>query len=721
MSDTRIGIYQGATVGALTPVALGDDTTPSDPRSVVTIDAVAGQTYHVQVGDAPGAGPAPLLLRWYAAVTPPQWSACDLPGDFITNASLEEDDTGWSPSAASSSDAAGRILSDAAHGSASYEVVIPTGAGRGFVYTDPNPHSFDGETTISVWLRVAGGTPRAFVILPTVDGTRLVPTDGGADKQATPSGSWQEFTFTYRPLPGVNGLLSVSVTTVGSTGALVLHADCLEAFTTIVAPVAPTNLACSPTTDALRLSWTAAPGAEGYRVRVNGVLEATILTPDTEATVDGLTPDTIYNADVRSFTTLGGESPAATITCATRPAPTSVRVDLACAALSFLELDGREVANAARDMTYLRLGLGGAWQVSGDPCAILLREIGYTPRAPALDPAPWHDSARPESNDFLGAHLAIDVVPSAARSVTLSATGRGAVLGPQRAAQTELQCTATLLAASSGGMAYGRRWLENRLRPDPADPCLTSVARIRVACPPDDGSNDTLGEYYLYDVGLTASPKPVAGTDGGNDCCAWQDYSFTLAAGQPDLYHRPRLCVAGTINNPPLVDCGGGVSALPFPEWFCGPGNPHDWLTSLSCSIDTPTLFGVNGAIVTVTADGGSDLIDIVIALYPPGTACPPPSGAVPTATMTIDHVPNGGVLVVDSARELVTFYPTTTDAANGTNAQTGVPFITIPDGQGVPWVTATPARPASCLLVGKRTGCGPSGSIRIETQLREA
>lgn len=712
MSDTRIGIYQGAAVAALTAVVLGDDTTPTDPRSIVTFDAVSGETYHVQVGDAPGAGPAPLLLRWYAAPAPPQWSTCDDPGSFVANPSLEDDATGWGVTTASATDAAGRIVGDAAHGSAAYEVVIPTGAGRGIVYTDPDDHPFDGQTTISVWLRAAGGTPRALAIGATGDGTRLVPLDGGADPQVTPTGTWQEFSFSYQPLPGVAGQLVVTIQTVAATGALVLRADCLQALSTLTAPGQPQSLACSPSETAIRLAWDAVPGADGYYVRRDGTLVATVTTPS--FVVDALTADTSYTLGVAAFSTLGGESEQATIICRTRAAPSAAKaVDLSCDPLGFLELNGRELGNEARVNSYLAAGLAGpAWLVEGQSCLILRREIGFTPRDPAIDPAPWYDAARPESGDFLGVWPKIRVKRHSTRQVAQRVGGLGgAVIGQNRPAAAEVQVTAALLSRSTAGADYGRRWLENELRLLSVDPCELGTLRLRLACPPDDGTNDTLGEVFLYDVALTGDVQDEGQATSADGCCGVQDVAFSLLAGEASIYHRAQLCAQGTLN----PDVGGCIDPCLF---LFGPAD-GSYGTSVACSITSPALFGSVGVIATISA-GALPLVGAEIAIYNT-PACPPAAATSPVGVVEIPQLPAGGVLVYDSARRILTFYASAADASAGRNAQPGIPYISIPDGQGIPWLEANPFQPAGCIVVGKRALCGGSATVRIDTQLREA
>lgn len=713
MPDTRLAVYEGASLAALTLDERNDDDALSELRSRVVIDAVGGRTYRVQIGDAPGQAAGPRILRWYASPPDPE-ALCALdPGNFTSNPSLEADATGWGASAASVSagDLFQRYVGDGASGGVSAEVALSGTAGTGLAYTDAAAHNWHVAATVTVWLRVVGGTPRTMTFAASVNGARLVPAGGLADYTGLPTGTWQRFALAYDALEQT-GPLVLTITVPAGGPACVLRADCLQAVSSPAPPDAPGNLACAPAATAIRLTWSASPGADGYYVRRDGALIATLtaLTYTDTPLPSGLA----FGYTVSAFSEAGGESPVAALSCATTATSLAKPLDASCDALGFLELNGREVANEARTAGYLAAGLGSPfWQMDGAACLILSREIGAAvPSDPAIDPAPWYDAARPESGDFLGLWPKVRLVRHTTRQVAAKLTGLGgAVLGQQRPGATEVQITAALLSRSSAGADYGRRWLENTLRNVSSDPCGLATLRLRLACPPDDGSNDTLGEVYLYDVGLAGDVQDGQVQTLDAACCEIMDVSFSLTAGEASVYHRTRLCVQGEINTDP-------GSCVPFCEWLTG----HDdgsYSTSVACAIESPSLFGEVGVIATIAA-GGQVVRNVEVAIYQAG-ACPPLVGATPLGVVQIPTLPAGSALVYDSARRIVTFYASAADAAVGANALPGIAYITIPDGQAIPWLTANPSQPAGCIVVGKRGWCGGAATVRIDTQLREA
>src|SRR5437763_1918298 len=70
--------------------------------------------------------------------------------------------------------------------------------------------------------------------------------------------------------------------------------------------------------------------------------------------------------------------------------------------LPFLEVDGVELANAARVVAYARR-FNASWQfLRRGWCPALDAELGGVAVAPASDPAPWYSAVAAESADFLG-------------------------------------------------------------------------------------------------------------------------------------------------------------------------------------------------------------------------------------------------------------------------------------------------------------------------------
>jgi hypothetical protein len=382
---------------------------------------------------------------------------------------------------------------------------------------------------------------------------------------------------------------------------------------------------------------------------------------------------------------------------------------------SSLEVDGTEISNGSRTVEYLRRGLGGlAWQVGGGAggcdCSVQWRELGCdSPEecfvSPAADPAPWYDPAHPESGDFLGL-LIPDMRPwfdgLAQRNVTSRISGLGgSSIGPMHMLERALLTQGVLTARNQPGLEWGRRWLTNTLA-GLCDPCLLSVARLRSFCPPCDGSDDTAGEWYVYEVGLTQGPNdgippPVGGQIIG--CQTYLPITLQLDAGIPFLYKLPDVCIEGSLNP---ENCGD--DCLDFCHWL------QDAPPAVQCSVEPPTL-GDLASVITITA--GNGLGDLTIEIL---TDCSPSAALAPLASLNVPNLPAGSVLVIDSALEQVRY--------TGPDDVTidGVGFIALPFGQGMPWLAVGNCDPGKCISAQLSAICRSdcTATIQIATRLRE-
>lgn len=225
--------------------------------------------------------------------------------------------------------------------------------------------------------------------------------------------------------------------------------------------------------------------------------------------------------------------------------------------LGFLFLDGLEVINEARAVGYLNRNLGPLELVvtSGCPCSVLSREIGVPTGgfvSPSADPAPWYSAADPESAEFLGILVSgmnwLD--PPTERDVTTrGSSAQGGALGPLRMGPREIKVSGWLIASSDDGLFWGRSWLSSKIAACGA--CSTSWARMRGACPPDNGSDDTRGEFRAYDVGVTEG-LVIGEPADGLGCPYAVSFEFTLVAGTPWLYGALATCLDEVVLNPSL-------------------------------------------------------------------------------------------------------------------------------------------------------------------------
>lgn len=212
-----------------------------------------------------------------------------------------------------------------------------------------------------------------------------------------------------------------------------------------------------------------------------------------------------------------------------------------------LVLNGAEVLNFYRTWSYLRLGSLVPSGIEAGPvgcvCPALWRDVGSPVFvSPAADPAPWYDAAHPESADFLGA-LVYDAEGLDASMVTRefdALTGDGARLARQRTGPFEITFRAWLVARTDDGMTYGRLWLANRLASCMA--CDVRSATVRLACPPDNGSDDARGRFSVYGVGLSAGVTPVE-RPLVVECPYLLDVEWSMVAEDGYLYTDPVAAV----------------------------------------------------------------------------------------------------------------------------------------------------------------------------------
>lgn len=242
----------------------------------------------------------------------------------------------------------------------------------------------------------------------------------------------------------------------------------------------------------------------------------------------------------------------------------------------FLCIDGVEVANALRTLTYLRRGLAGRnfeVELAGDLVPgvdryvfvddyldiyddeygrqVLVHEDGYTPinlrcycsaydEGPYVDPetddAPWFSAGRSDSGEFLGlVPLIMEVRPTLARGVAHGTFG--AAVGPPRAGGLIMEVTAAMYAENARGMAFGERWLAEVLAGSLCGGDASAV--ILPACPADD--DDPMWRTLPH-VGLIDGP--VVTDVQGVPACNMREVTFQIASESPFLLAEPVVVIA---------------------------------------------------------------------------------------------------------------------------------------------------------------------------------
>lgn len=226
----------------------------------------------------------------------------------------------------------------------------------------------------------------------------------------------------------------------------------------------------------------------------------------------------------------------------------------------YLCMGGTEIANDARTFTYItNLGLPNA--IISTTCPCQLYDEGYS--FPDADPAPWYESTRPESADFLGFYATeMRLEPVLGRSTNARVLG-GSVIGANRMTHRLLPVTGIMLARSALGMAYGERWLSEVLRGSMcSEGCASDDIEILPACP-DPGYDEERYFRYLHSGGTLEGPF-FSQADSVASECYIQQADFTLASQWPWLYHPEEECATEESLYP-------GVSPsclLTTPEWM---------------------------------------------------------------------------------------------------------------------------------------------------------
>lgn len=356
-----------------------------------------------------------------------------------------------------------------------------------------------------------------------------------------------------------------------------------------------------------------------------------------------------------------------------------------------------EVSNLARTWEYLKRYRPRDIEIICEPNGVLYRIAGQTTPDdpvfvhPSADPAPWYDASRPESAEFLGFVGKPVPGPAVSRAVTRRGSG-GASLGPLRVTERIVQVDGFLFAVTSRGLDYGFRWLSDLIAGD--DDCATCEIEIMTASPQSSGSDDTVGRWRLFNTGV-ADP----GVEMGERYCAEaMAVTFKMVAGDGYLYKDPELILP--LEALPDVDPEGGC--VGWSQWMCEA--PDAWLYSTV----NPPASGSSGVIVTI------DALDSAINGVRIDAMTDCPDGEI-ISTMRTELIPEGSILVIDSARQVITFID-----ADG-NQIDGSSYIHLRDGETIPWVVLRQNQGARCIRVGRDRFCSTGGGqVRVAVQTQE-
>lgn len=349
---------------------------------------------------------------------------------------------------------------------------------------------------------------------------------------------------------------------------------------------------------------------------------------------------------------------------------------------SYICYAGTEVANHARVATYVSNALPEATMPLTCACAVL--DEGY--ESVSLDPAPWYESTRSDSADFLGFYAA-NISLLSPNSRESNESGRnGSALGPLRRKGRIVEVSGISNASSPRGQEYGERWLDAVLRGGSCvgEGCPTSDLVLLRGC--EEGYETDADFRTLVNVGLMDGPVAVQLEDLPE--CKAQQVSFILQSTMPYLYH-------------PTTRCLDGVSLASTY------GDPLD------CSLTTPEWMGEGTFVIDITSTDTSDVEDIVISgrISPEGCPATGDARSIPPAfTYRIPVLAPEDRIVIDGMRRQVRYY----DASRKTTSP-GLPFI---DWEG-PWEWPDNAQcgTSMCLEIEALVG---DASVTVDSVLRE-
>lgn len=391
--------------------------------------------------------------------------------------------------------------------------------------------------------------------------------------------------------------------------------------------------------------------------------------------------------------------------------------------LPYLQVSGTEIGNAARTLSYLRRGLGetmqGHWEIGvGDVCGVLYRVdgSGCTPAvflSPASDPAPWYDPTEPGAATFLGLVL-LDIQgydSTVYRGVDkrLGGLGGGVFSGQHRNPRT-WKFRGAMVSADDAGAEYGLRWLTSALESSFCDECALGWLAVRLVCPPENCSNETLGLWYSYDVALTDGPHEVepysprsqaADRDVLAGCRDYIVVEWTMAAANPFLYKptvvQKQLQIA---QQTPCTD---------ICTFLFGTSTPQ-------CVLVAPPKRGVLGSIFNLTSTAGFG--GVFLSAYKNCGSNVIPTEA-PDLQIHLSEIPAHSTVVVDSSQHKITVYQT--DPVTGAvSVGDGSFLVVLPPNKTIEWLELANCGTVACFCVSAEACAEGTLNVTILTQQRE-
>jgi len=266
---------------------------------------------------------------------------------------------------------------------------------------------------------------------------------------------------------------------------------------------------------------------------------------------------------------------------------------------------------------------------------------------------------------------------------------------------------AALISADAAGADYGLRWLTNVLSATSCGPCQLCNLSVRMYCPPQDGSDDDAGLRISYDVALVDgpheveqfAPRPADLQDSLAGCRDLIVVEWTMAAGNPYLYHAPVAGLAAEI-------VGTFAPCNDFCDFFFGnPGTPH-------CTTVTSPAIGVVAPIYTFHSTSGMN--GLLLGAY---ETCPVGGDeGNPVYELALSGIPAACTVEVNCATRAITV------TAGDGSVSDGQSLIDLSDGRALQWPQAADCDAVTCFCARTAHPCSQGGdtTVAIQTQLRE-
>lgn len=368
--------------------------------------------------------------------------------------------------------------------------------------------------------------------------------------------------------------------------------------------------------------------------------------------------------------------------------------------VGWLEIDGVEVANELRTLTYLRRGLAGSRftvtlapsQISeGSGLSDILTDIfeadAFTEAnlacycvdiddGPYVSPAsdsPWYDGSD-ASADFLGfIPSSVNTLPNTSRSLVPRELYGTAISRPRFAGRV-VAVTGTLYAASRAGIAFGEAWIRRRLS-NLCEQCEKPDLRYMPYC----GTTRTLRSVALIDGPVFSEINALGG-------CSIEEVSFQIASTSPVAELEPVSCLA----EEPLV----------AGETYC-------------CIVAAGPERGDTAARITIRAGlDGQPVTDVVITATPTTGSCPT-ALTDETITYTLDTLDIGTEIIIDAAlRSIVVRDAITHEPVGGLDALTFNDLFS--------WIETCDGQDLCVCVDATSAAVNPTSTVLVESIRRE-